>query len=251
MDINHKLLLFTVALLISAECAMAARRCSDCGTNPVPYPLSTAAGCGDQSYKVRCEAGALRFDTLNSSYLITSLNPENQRFVIRPANLLPNTCVTSDLSSEGIQLNSSLPFNVTSSNTIMYLNCSDSLLRSPLNCSSSSLCHVYINGTGEVAACRDAPICCTFRAGGSTTSYSVRWGTPGVRLTGASWTWTGVCRLTGGQNRGWRSSGCHRRNRFVGRRVIATRERTRHVDPTRLCPESAGVSVNPGSSGTQ
>lgn len=153
---------------------MAARRCSDCGTTPVPYPLSTSADCGDQSYKVRCEAGSLRFDTLNSSYLIRSLNPENQRFVIQPANLLPNTCVTSDLSSEGIQLNSSLPFNVTSSNTIMYLNCSDSLLRSPLNCSSSSLCHVYINGTGEVAACRDAPICCTFKAGGSTTSYSVR-----------------------------------------------------------------------------
>lgn len=172
MEVKHNVLLFTVALLMCAQFAMSVRRCSDCGTTPVPYPLSTSTDCGDQSYRIRCETGRLRFDTLNSSYLITSLKPQTQRFVIRPANLLPNSCVTSDLPSQGIQLNSSLPFTVTSSNTIIYLNCSDAALLSP-GC-SSSLCRAYINGTSEVAACEDAPICCTFRAGGSTTSYSIR-----------------------------------------------------------------------------
>ncbi|RVX13680.1 wall-associated receptor kinase-like 20 [Vitis vinifera] len=168
------LLLFTAALLLCAVCAMAANRCPDCGNTSVPYPLSTGADCGDQEYKIRCDAGTLRFDTLNSSYSISSITPQIQRFVIRPASFAGNTCVTTDLPNQGIQLNESLPFNVTSSNTILYLNCTDTLLRSPLNCSSISLCHTYINGTRDAAACEDAPICCTFKAGGSTTSHSIR-----------------------------------------------------------------------------
>ncbi|KAF8397377.1 hypothetical protein HHK36_016290 [Tetracentron sinense] len=175
-------LLLTAALLLYAGCAMAARRCGDCGSTPVPYPLSTGPDCGDQSYKVRCISGTLRFDTLNgSSYLVTSINPEIQRFVISPASFAGNTCITTDLPSQGIQLNSSLPFNVTSSNTILYLNCTETLLGSPLNCTSTSLCHTYINSTIEAAACGNTPICCTFRAGGSTTSYMIRVRNSGCR----------------------------------------------------------------------
>ncbi|XP_030534311.2 wall-associated receptor kinase-like 20 [Rhodamnia argentea] len=165
------LLLLAAALPLSS----AATRCPDCGSIRVPYPLSTSPTCGDQSYKVQCDAGGtLLFDTLNNSYPITSVDPESQRFVIEPASLLANTCVTSDLVHQGVQLNSSLPFNVTSSNTILYLNCTTLLLSSPLNCSSASLCHTYVNGTRDAAACGAAPICCTFGAGGSTTSYSIR-----------------------------------------------------------------------------
>ncbi|KAM7492000.1 hypothetical protein LguiA_034921 [Lonicera macranthoides] len=168
-------LLFAVALLTCARWATSANRCSDCGTSPVPYPLSTGPNCGDQSYKIQCDAGTLNFNTLNNTYPIASIDPNIQRFVIRPASFLDNnrTCVTADLPTQGVQLNSSLPFNVTGSNTIMYLNCSDTLLRSPLNCSSSSLCHSYINGSAEAAPCGGAPICCTFRAT-TTTTYSIR-----------------------------------------------------------------------------
>ncbi|KAA8534170.1 hypothetical protein F0562_031637 [Nyssa sinensis] len=174
MAVSTNLLLFTAVLLMCAGCATSATRCADCGTTAVPYPLSTGPNCGDQSYKIRCDAGQLRFDSLNNTYSIASITPETQRFVIQPSSFVSNTCVTADLSTQGIQLDSTLPFNVTSSNTIMYLNCSDSLLRSPLNCTSTSLCHTYINGTREASACENAPICCTFRAGGSTTSYSIR-----------------------------------------------------------------------------
>ncbi|KAK0593412.1 hypothetical protein LWI29_036264 [Acer saccharum] len=178
-----KLLLFTattVALLtFSGRASSAITRCPNCGTTPVPYPLSTNPTCGDQSYKIRCDSTTetLQFDTLNNSYPITSISPSIQRLVIKPSALLPNTCVTSDLVHQGVQLNSSLPFNVTSGNTIMYMNCSILILGSPLNCSSSSLCHTYINSsTRGVARCGDASssICCTFRAGGSTTSYMIR-----------------------------------------------------------------------------
>ncbi|KAL6980597.1 hypothetical protein U1Q18_022236 [Sarracenia purpurea var. burkii] len=174
MAARSDLLLITAALLLCAGCASSANWCPNCGTTQVPYPLSTGADCGDQSYKIRCDAGALRFDTLNNTYPITSINPDNQRLVIQPSNFVGNTCVTADLSTMGVQLNGSLPFNITSSNTIMYLNCTNLLLSSPLNCSSASLCHTYINGTASASACENAPICCTFRAGGSTTSYTIR-----------------------------------------------------------------------------
>ncbi|KAL0003194.1 hypothetical protein SO802_016975 [Lithocarpus litseifolius] len=185
MDTTRQLFIFTAAaLLIYAGCASSAKQCSDCGNTTVPYPLSTSPTCGDQSYKIRCDAagggGTLVFDTLNNTYPIASINPSAQRFVIKPATLASNaTCVTSDLVHQGLQLNSSLPFNVTSSNTILYLNCTADLLRSPLNCSSSSLCHVYANYTRGV--CANAPLCCTFRAGGSSTSYMIR-----VRESGCS-----------------------------------------------------------------
>ncbi|GLT89085.1 hypothetical protein SLE2022_070850 [Rubroshorea leprosula] len=168
-----RVLTTAVLLLTSANLALSATRCPDCGSTPVPYPLSTGPACGDQSYKIRCNASTLFFDSVNNSYPITSISPSIQRLVIQPASLLPNTCVTSDLRFQGLQLNNSLPFNVTSSNTILYLNCTQTLLNSPLNCSSASLCHSYINGTSGAAPCENAPICCTFGTGGSSTAYSI------------------------------------------------------------------------------
>ncbi|KAJ9175765.1 hypothetical protein P3X46_014285 [Hevea brasiliensis] len=168
-------LLFTAALLLTCPMpAFSATRCPNCGSTPVPYPFSTGSSCGDQSYKIRCDAGTLMFDTLNNSYPISSINPSIQRLVIRPASLLPNTCVTSDFVHQGIQMNSSLPFNITGDNTVMFLNCTDSLLSSPLNCSANSLCQLYVNDAGLASPCQDASICCTFKAGGGTTSYMIR-----------------------------------------------------------------------------
>ncbi|KAI3721234.1 hypothetical protein L2E82_32240 [Cichorium intybus] len=171
--------MLTVALiLMCAGFTTSAIRCPDCGPTQVPYPLSTGPSCGDRSYRIRCDtsAGALHFDSLNNTYPISSISQATQRFVIRPPSFLNNntTCVTADISSQGLQLDPSLPFNITSGNTILYLNCSESLLRSPLNCTSTSLCHTYINSSAEASACGRAPICCTFRTGGSSTMYSIR-----------------------------------------------------------------------------
>ncbi|KAJ4828197.1 hypothetical protein Tsubulata_050017 [Turnera subulata] len=174
------LLLFTAVLLLTfpPNAISATTHCPNCGTTPVPYPLSTSPTCGDPHYRIRCNAGKLMFDTVNNSYPITSINPSTQRLVIQPATFLaPNTCVTSDYSGQGVQLNNSLPFNITGSNTVMFFNCSAEILDSPLNCSSTNLCHVYLNNSNsqeEEAACRAAPVCCTFRAGGGATAYMIR-----------------------------------------------------------------------------
>lgn len=169
-----KPLLLTAAVVLAyAVCALSLKVCPNCGSTPVPYPLSTAPDCGDQLYKIRCNAGSLFFDSVNNTYPITSISPSIQRLTISPAPFLGNTCIASDLPSNGLQLNSSAPFNITGSNTIFYLNCSANIMNSPLNCTSNSLCHVYINGTAG-SGCVDAPLCCAFRAGGSTTAYRIR-----------------------------------------------------------------------------
>ncbi|KAJ0984034.1 hypothetical protein J5N97_002390 [Dioscorea zingiberensis] len=180
---HHHLLLSLPLLLLVLPLLVGAKVCAPCGNVTVPYPLSTAGDCGDPLYKVRCDktTNTLLFDSRNgSSYAVTSINAAAQRLVIRPALFKsPNTCATTDLENQGIQLDPSLPFNVTSSNTIMLLNCTQRLLLSPLNCSSSSPCHAFVNSTPDAASCRRSSICCTFVAGGSSTSYSVRASTTG------------------------------------------------------------------------
>ncbi|KAL6581143.1 hypothetical protein OROMI_007066 [Orobanche minor] len=174
--------LLAAVLLTYAVCALCLPPCPPCNSTIVPYPLSTTDTCGDLSYRIRCAAaaGTLLFDSSNNTYRITSISPSNQRLTVAPSHFLPNTCVAADLPTNGLQLDPSAPFNITSGNTIFYLNCSASILNSPLNCTSDSLCHVYVNATDEAGACGVAP-CCAFRAGGSTTSYKIRLRQSGCR----------------------------------------------------------------------
>lgn len=105
-----------------------------------------------------------------------------QRMVVQPSPWLPGgACVTQDMVvSEGLWLNQSLPFNLTSSNTIFLFNCSPRLLVSPLNCTPSSLCHRYLESSGHVDTNRalkcasNLNLCCTFVAGGSPSAYKIR-----------------------------------------------------------------------------
>jgi hypothetical protein len=187
---RRALLLFFLEVAVAMALLLPgghARVCPPCGSTEVPYPLSTADGCGDPEYKVRCAAAAaggtaptLLFDALNgTSYPITSISPASQRLVVSPAPFVsPGACVSvGAAASRGVQLDPSRPFNVSSSNTVMLLNCTELLLRSPLNCSSNSLCHAYAGAAGSTAsACAPLPLCCTFVAGGSSTSYRIRLG---------------------------------------------------------------------------
>ncbi|XP_054780761.1 wall-associated receptor kinase-like 20 [Prosopis cineraria] len=152
----------------------AASHCPDCGHTHVPFPLSTNPHCGDPSYNVRCHKGALWFDTVKgSSYMITTINPQTQRFVIRPPSLASDhTCVSADFGTQGMWLDTNAPFNITSSNTLLLMNCSKEVLTLLWNCSSSSICHSYVKARAA-KACRGA-ICCNFRTGGSVTEYRIR-----------------------------------------------------------------------------
>lgn len=179
MDKNNCLVLFHVLTLLSCipNSSMAVRLCGNCGQIPVPYPLSTGPGCGDALYKLRCTYGTLWLDALNgSSYEITSINPLTQRIIIRPDGLAGKTCVAADFHSQGIHLDQNLPFKISSSNTILLLNCTNAMqkMQPPINCASTSLCHDYIRA--NAVACGATSLCCTFtfKAGGSQTSYFVR-----------------------------------------------------------------------------
>nr|GMD01444.1 wall-associated receptor kinase-like 20 [Ipomoea batatas] len=157
--------------------AMAAQPCGNCGETPVPFPLSTGPKCGDQAYKIRCASGTLWFDALhNASYAITSINPQAQTMTVAPAPTVRGTCVSSDLGSEGIQLDQNLPFNITASNTVLLLNCTENMLhlQVPINCSSKCVCHGYIEGTSGLAPCKKGRLCCIFRTGGSQNEYMIR-----------------------------------------------------------------------------
>ncbi|XP_015087957.1 wall-associated receptor kinase-like 20 [Solanum pennellii] len=174
-----------VLLLLYFFCYCCSQKtCPNCGPLEVPYPLSTNPNCGNPDYSIRCDPHShkLYLDTLNgSSYVILRVMASFQRMVVQPSPWVSGTCVTQDTSvSEGLWLNQSLPFNVTSSNTIFLFNCSPRLLVSPLNCTPSSLCHKYLLSSGHVDAKRELQCasgvypCCTFIAGGMPSAYKIR-----------------------------------------------------------------------------
>ncbi|XP_077245928.1 uncharacterized protein LOC143885616 [Tasmannia lanceolata] len=146
--------------------------CQNCGTNIIPYPLSTGIGCGDPSYQIHCNisTGQLRFNTLDgSSYAITTINPETRAFVIQ----LNNKSMCNTTAYKSLELNSSLPFYVSNRSTVLLLNCSIPQNTSTLNCSSSSPCNRYIQ---EVESCFKSKKCCSYVTGGlslSSRSHSV------------------------------------------------------------------------------
>lgn len=177
MENNYKTPLYLLILICLTGLASAAKRCPDCGRTPVPFPLSTGPDCGDRLYKLRCNGGTLWFDTLNgSSYVVISINQVNQRLIIRPPGLADNkTCMAADFRSHGILLDDSLPFNITSSNTVVGMNCSSEVLQLSLNCTSSSPCHDYIkHNVVANAACGRLPFCCFHKTGGSINAYRIR-----------------------------------------------------------------------------
>ncbi|KAI3519970.1 hypothetical protein L1887_09190 [Cichorium endivia] len=168
-----RMLIIVAVLLINTVCLVAIR-CPDCGKTPVPYPFSTTPTCGHQSYKIRCDMGVLKFDAVNSTYPIISISPKNQRLVLGQSHILPKTCVTADLVTGGLQLNSSLPFTITQSNTVIFFNCTDASGTLAYDCSPASVCHSYQNGLLEMSLCRTTPRCCSFKKGSYTNLYSIQ-----------------------------------------------------------------------------
>lgn len=167
--------LIIVVLWLLGTLNCDASTCPNCGNVSVPYPFSTSSTCGDPLYKVVCNSERkLSFNTSSGTYPVVSISPGTQRLVIGTPDISSTSCRTTDYPKGGLVLDSTGPFNITSSNTVFLLNCSSTLLYSPLNCSSNSLCHQYLTQDSEGAACRRSSLCCTFKAGGSSTSHTLR-----------------------------------------------------------------------------
>ncbi|KAL5740701.1 hypothetical protein ACOSQ2_029881 [Xanthoceras sorbifolium] len=192
---------FLVVVVVLCHQCCSQKTCPNCGDMQVPYPLSTNPNCGDPTYSLRCDYDQpssssfqkqkqkLYFDALNgSSYVVLRVMASSQRMILQPSSWVLDTCVTRDMVvSEGLWLNQTLPFNVTSSNTIFLFNCSPRLLVSPLNCTPSSLCHRFLESSGHVDNKRavqcasDVDPCCTFVAGGMPSAYKIRLHSSGCR----------------------------------------------------------------------
>ena len=90
------------------------RNCEPCGTNVIPYPLSTRPNCGDPmyfSFYCNYSTGELSFKALTHTYRVNVIFPSEQKFVIQ-VNFTDN----SHARNFGDQwLNHSLPFRVNSS----------------------------------------------------------------------------------------------------------------------------------------
>ncbi|KAJ0013459.1 hypothetical protein Pint_19726 [Pistacia integerrima] len=166
------LMIFFILTLISHVSGHDA--CPKCGSIEVPYPLSTNENCGDPRYKVFCNNDILQFHSAEDfSYNIISINPSAYKLVISPPSIPKNTCYSSDFSFGGFRLNDDSPFNISTHNTVMLFNCSDNILLSPLNCSSTSFCRQFEEKVQAGSGCAGT-LCCHFLKDSAMTSHRIR-----------------------------------------------------------------------------
>lgn len=163
-----------VYVLISVIHVSALQACPKCGSIEVPYPLSTNDNCGNPNYRIYCNNDALEFLSVDGFYYkILSIDPNAYKFIVNPSLIQKNTCISSDLTVGGLRLDETSPFNISTHNTVMLLNCSDSILASPLNCSSNSLCRQFEEKAVEGSGCKGT-LCCTYLKDASMTSHRIR-----------------------------------------------------------------------------
>lgn len=76
--------LLVLLVVFRSATRVTAKICPLCGTQPVPFPLSTDRTCGDPTYKIRCSptTSTLFLDAINYSYPITSISPSSQLLTI-------------------------------------------------------------------------------------------------------------------------------------------------------------------------
>ncbi|XP_050248123.1 G-type lectin S-receptor-like serine/threonine-protein kinase At4g03230 isoform X13 [Quercus robur] len=80
------------------------QNCKPCGTNMIPYPLSTSSNCGDPmffSFNCNTTSGQVSFNAPSGTYRVTSIDQNTTKFFIQ----------VKDVGS--LRLNQSLPFNQT------------------------------------------------------------------------------------------------------------------------------------------
>ncbi|XP_030930946.1 G-type lectin S-receptor-like serine/threonine-protein kinase At4g03230 [Quercus lobata] len=79
------------------------QNCEPCGTNMIPYPLSTSSNCGDPmyfSFNCNTTSGQVSFKALSGTYRVTSIDQNTSKFFIQ----------VKDVGN--LRLNQSLPFKV-------------------------------------------------------------------------------------------------------------------------------------------
>ncbi|KAK7258964.1 hypothetical protein RIF29_24557 [Crotalaria pallida] len=168
------LLLFLLTSLGPLLYASSLSTCPNCGDSAVPYPLSTNQDCGNSRYKIYCNNGMLEFLSATGTYYkILKIDQSSNKLVISPPLILKDTCYSSDLTEGGFLLHEDLPFNISTHNTVMLLNCSDNILLSPLNCSTNSICRQFEEKVEEGSGCMST-LCCHYLKDSAMSSHRIR-----------------------------------------------------------------------------
>lgn len=100
-----------VILCSSTFSESTGRNCEPCGTNLIPYPLSTGSNCGDPMYlNFYCDnsTGKLKFKASTGIYNVISVNPNTRTFVLQAKEA--GSCY--DRNSAVKELDPSLPYTV-------------------------------------------------------------------------------------------------------------------------------------------
>ncbi|KAI8007314.1 G-type lectin S-receptor-like serine/threonine-protein kinase [Camellia lanceoleosa] len=91
------------------------RDCEPCGANILPYPLRTGQNCGDPMYNnFRCNksTGQVEFQEPSGIYRVTSIDPDNLRFIIQLTDTVKNADICR---SKNFRVSPSLPYKVIGS----------------------------------------------------------------------------------------------------------------------------------------
>ncbi|KAJ8568810.1 hypothetical protein K7X08_032441 [Anisodus acutangulus] len=108
---------FNLSVRVSISDIEATRRnCKPCGTNLIPYPLSSGPYCGDPLYySFSCDnlAGQVSFQTSKGNYTVINFDNGNRTFVIQAAHKESvGNCDDKGLVTGISWFNQSSPFNV-------------------------------------------------------------------------------------------------------------------------------------------
>ena len=164
-----------IAILSTLSFAYCLNSCPSCGNLPVPYPLSTGPSCGDPDFRLYCDNKVLELKSAKGRYYkVISIDPPSYSLVISPPSISPGSCISSDLTDGGLQIDDMSPFNISNRNTVLLFNCSQSLLLSPLNCSYNSVCRKFeLAADDGISGCQET-LCCSFLKDSPSMSRRIR-----------------------------------------------------------------------------
>ncbi|KDP32211.1 hypothetical protein JCGZ_13818 [Jatropha curcas] len=97
----------------ASDLDLSSRHCGTCGTNMIPYPLSTGPNCGDPNYfNFYCNnsTGQLSFQSPGGIYRVTRINPETRKFVMQTKDA--DSCKAIKSNGKLLQLSNLSPFHV-------------------------------------------------------------------------------------------------------------------------------------------
>ncbi|XAR55436.1 Non-specific serine/threonine protein kinase [Bertholletia excelsa] len=106
-----------------ADIESTERECKPCGTNLIPYPLSTGPACGDPMYNnFSCNGTTAQVDFLDlggSTYQVTNIDPDSRTLIMVRRIMVKNdiTCKTKNLRTQVLNISLSVQYDVISSSS--------------------------------------------------------------------------------------------------------------------------------------